>query len=78
LTINRENNKVFEGEVGINQMKRSLTELVSYVYRESSFPHGCMIMTGTGIVPGNGFTLLSGDEIIIEIDSIGKLVNVVA
>jgi 2-dehydro-3-deoxy-D-arabinonate dehydratase len=78
LTINRDNSSVFEGEVGINQMKRSLNELVSYIYRESSFPNGCMIMTGTGIVPGNGFTLLSGDEIIIEIDSIGKLVNVVA
>lgn len=78
LTINREKSTVFEGEVSINQMKRSLNELVSYIYRESSFPHGCMIMTGTGIVPGNGFTLLSGDEIVIEIDSIGKLVNVVA
>ena len=78
LNINRENQSVFEGEVGINQMKRSLKELVSYIYKECSFPNGCMIMTGTGIVPGNGFTLKSGDQIIIEIDSIGKLANVVA
>ncbi len=78
LKINRENESVFEAEVGINQMKRSLKELVSYIYKECSFPHGCMIMTGTGIVPGNGFTLMSGDQIIIEIDKIGQLINVVA
>lgn len=78
LTINRNNISVFQGEVKIDQMKRALKELVSYIYRESTFPNGCMIMTGTGIVPGNGFTLQSGDQIIIEIDKIGQLINVVA
>ena len=77
LLINRDNEKVFEGKVGIDQMKRSLEELVSYVYRECSFPNGCLIMTGTGIVPGHDFTLKSGDEIKISIDNIGELVNVV-
>ncbi len=75
IGINRNSRKIFEGTVSINQMKRSLTELVTFVYRECSFPHGCLVMTGTGIVPGSDFTLHSGDEIRISIDSIGTLVN---
>ena len=77
LEINRNDAKVFEGSVVLSQMKRTPEELVSFVYRECSFPHGCLIMTGTGIVPGSDFTLQSGDEIKIKIDSIGVLVNVV-
>ena len=77
LEIIRKNNKEFEGNVAISQMKRNLEELVSFVYRECSFPHGCLIMTGTGIVPPNDFTLRSGDEIKITIDKIGTLVNIV-
>ena len=65
------------GSVALSQMKRTPEELVSFVFRECSFPHGCLIMTGTGIVPGNDFTLQSGDEIKISIDGIGELVNVV-
>lgn len=75
LEINRENKTVFEGSIAINQMKRTPEELVSFVFRECSFPYGCLIMTGTGIVPGNDFTLKSGDEIKISIDGIGTLVN---
>jgi 2-dehydro-3-deoxy-D-arabinonate dehydratase len=77
LEINRDNKKVFEGSIAINQIKRSLQELVSFVYRECSFPHGCLIMTGTGIVPGSDFTLKRGDEIKISIDNIGTLINTV-
>ena len=77
LEIFRENVKVFEDSVGINQMKRAHGELVSYVYRECSFPNGCLVMTGTGIVPGSDFTLRSGDEIKISIDNIGTLINIV-
>src|SRR5688572_16845730 len=77
LEINRDNKKKFEGSISISQMKRTPEELVSFVYRECSFPYGCLIMTGTGIVPGSDFTLKSGDEIIISIDLIGTLVNVV-
>ena len=58
-------------------MKRTPEELVSFVYRECSFPHGCLIMTGTGIVPGSDFTLQSGDMIKISIQGIGELVNTV-
>lgn len=77
LEIKRENKNIFSGNIGIGQMKRTPEELVSFVYRECSFPHGCLIMTGTGIVPGSDFTLHSGDEIEITIDHIGTLMNVV-
>lgn len=78
LEINRNNSTIFEGNIGINQMKRTLEELVSFVFCECTFPNGCLIMTGTGIVPGNDFTLQSGDEIKISIDGIGTLINIVA
>lgn len=77
LEIKRNNKPVFTDKIAISQMKRTPQELVSYVYRECSFPHGCMIMTGTGIVPGSDFTLQSKDEIRITIDNIGTLVNTV-
>ena len=77
MEINRNANLVFEGTVALSQMKRSVQELVSFVYRECSFPHGALVMTGTGIVPGADFTLQSGDEIRISIDNIGTLVNTV-
>jgi 2-dehydro-3-deoxy-D-arabinonate dehydratase len=77
LEISRNNKVVFEGAVGIDQMKRTPEELVSFVYRECSFPNGCLVMTGTGIVPGNDFTLESGDIIKISIDHIGTLINIV-
>lgn len=75
LEINRNSENVFEGSIALSQMKRSPEELVSFVYRECSFPHGCLIMTGTGIVPEHDFTLKSGDEIKIAIEGIGTLVN---
>jgi len=77
LAINRDKEKVFEGSIAISQIKRTLPELVSFVYRECSFPYGCLIMTGTGIVPGSDFTLKSRDEINISIDNIGTLSNTV-
>jgi 2-dehydro-3-deoxy-D-arabinonate dehydratase len=77
MEINRNGEPVYEGAVAISQMKRRPEELVSFVYRECSFPHGCFIMTGTGIVPDHDFTLQSGDEIKISIDGIGQLSNVV-
>lgn len=77
VDINRSGKKVFEGSIAISQIKRTFEELVSFVYREASFPHGCLIMTGTGIVPGSDFTLKSGDEINISIDNIGTLSNTV-
>jgi 2-dehydro-3-deoxy-D-arabinonate dehydratase len=78
LEINRDNKTVFEGNIAISQMKRTPKELVSFVYKECSFPYGCLIMTGTGIVPEHDFTLKNGDEIKISIEGIGTLVNPVA
>jgi 2-dehydro-3-deoxy-D-arabinonate dehydratase len=77
LDIKRNGAVVFEGNIALSQMKRTPQELVSFIYRECSFPHGCLIMTGTGIVPGSNFTLQSGDEISISIDNIGTLTNTV-
>ena len=77
LQIERNGKMMYEGKIAISQMKRTPEELVSFVYRECSFPYGCLIMTGTGIVPENDFTLKSGDRIKISIDGIGELVNVV-
>ena len=77
IEINRNNESVFQGQIKINQIVRKFEDLVSYLYKETSFPNGCFLMTGTGIVPGSDFTLAKGDKIIIEIDHIGKLVNVV-
>ena len=77
LLIKRKNETEFEGNISISQIKRTFEELVSFVYRACSFPYGCLIMTGTGIVPGSDFTLQSGDEISISIDHIGTLTNTV-
>jgi 2-dehydro-3-deoxy-D-arabinonate dehydratase len=77
MQILREGKVVFEGEVGIDQIKRKFQDLVSYLYRETSFPYGCLVMTGTGIVPSSDFTLKKEDEIRISIDHIGTLVNTV-
>jgi 2-dehydro-3-deoxy-D-arabinonate dehydratase len=77
LEIFRMGKQAFTGSVGWDQMVRKPEQLVSFVYRECSFPHGALIMTGTGIVPGHDFTLKSGDEIRITVDHIGTLVNTV-
>lgn len=78
LSIIRDNTVVFDETIAIDQMKRKLDELVSFVYRECTFPAGCLIMTGTGIVPPNTFTLQHNDEISISIGLIGTLTNKVS
>lgn len=75
LEINRNGKTAFGSSIAISQIKRSFGELVTFVYRECSFPYGCLIMTGTGIVPEHDFTLKTGDEIKISIDGIGTLIN---
>ncbi|HET7269888.1 MAG TPA: fumarylacetoacetate hydrolase family protein [Rubrobacter sp.] len=71
MSIRRGGGLVFEDETDISQMKRSLEELASYLGRELVFPGGAFLMTGTGIVPEDDFTLKSGD--LVEI-SVGELV----
>jgi 2-dehydro-3-deoxy-D-arabinonate dehydratase len=75
MKILRKGAQVFEGETPISQMKRQHTELMEFLFRECSFPQGVILMTGTCIVPDHPFTLQSGDEIRIEIDHIGTLIN---
>jgi len=58
-------------------MKRKPEELVEYLYRACTFPHGCYLLSGTGIVPPDSFTLQTGDGIKITIPPIGSLVNTV-
>ena len=77
LEILRDSKTAFKDTVALSQLKRTPDELVSFVYRECSFPVGCLIMTGAGIVPPNDFTLHAGDEIQISIDPIGTLINIV-
>jgi 2-dehydro-3-deoxy-D-arabinonate dehydratase len=77
LSIVRDGEEVFNGEVTLSQMKRKPDELLGYLFREMSFPHGCYLMTGTGIVPGSDFTLQKDDIIHITIEPIGTLTNTV-
>ncbi len=62
----------------MNQMKRKFDELVSWLFKEMSFPHGVYLMTGTGIIPPNDFSLQEGDVIRIQVEPIGILENVVS
>jgi len=77
IEIIRKNQQVFSGEISINQIRRKLTDIVAFLYRETTFPVGSFLMTGTGIVPSNDFTLHIGDVIKIRIEHIGELVNIV-
>lgn len=67
MEIERGGQIVFAGDTGTDQMKRTFDDLVAYLYRELSFPHGALLMTGTGIVPPDDFTLQSGDVIRIQV-----------
>jgi 2-dehydro-3-deoxy-D-arabinonate dehydratase len=78
MHIRRDGATIFEGGTTLSQMRRKPQELVDYLFRDNAFPFGCFLMTGTGIVPGDDFTLRSGDEVTIEIKPIGRLVNTVA
>ncbi|HEV7405218.1 MAG TPA: fumarylacetoacetate hydrolase family protein [Chthoniobacteraceae bacterium] len=78
ITIERAGTAVFTGTTAIDQMKRGFEELAEFLYRDNDFPNGSFLLTGTGVVPGNDFTLASGDAIRIKIDGIGTLLNIVA
>jgi 2-dehydro-3-deoxy-D-arabinonate dehydratase len=78
LEIQREGSVVFSGSIALSEMKRNPEMLVEYLYRDQSFLHGCFLLTGTGIIPPDDFTLRSGDLIRISIDGIGTLNNHVA
>jgi 2-dehydro-3-deoxy-D-arabinonate dehydratase len=75
MAIRRDDAPVFSGSTRLEQMKRKPEELIEYLFRENSFPAGCFLLTGTGIVPPSEFTLRSGDTIEIKIPPIGTLEN---
>ena len=77
LTISRGATNAFEGATTLAQMRRTPEELVGYLFRELSFPNGCVLLTGTGVIPPDAFTLQSGDIVSITIPPIGTLVNTV-
>ncbi len=75
IEIRRGRDCVFSGGTELSQMKRDPQQLVDFLYRENVFPNGTFLLTGTGVVPPDSFTLNQHDEIRISIDGIGTLVN---
>jgi len=78
IEILRQGQVAFSGKTALTELKRDPKALVEYLFRDNQFPHGCFLMTGTGIVPPSTFTLASGDLIRIAIEPIGTLENEVA
>jgi 2-dehydro-3-deoxy-D-arabinonate dehydratase len=78
LEIVREGKTVFAGSTTLAELKREPDDLAEFLFRDNSFPHGVFLLTGTGIVPEDEFTLSRGDTIRIGIDGIGTLENFVA
>ncbi len=77
LQIQRAGKTVFSGSTALTELKRKPATLVEYLYRDNEFPNGCFLLTGTGIVPPDEFTLHQQDEIHITITGIGTLINTV-
>jgi 2-dehydro-3-deoxy-D-arabinonate dehydratase len=77
LEIVRGGKTEFSGSTALSALKRDPVQLVDYLYRDNSFPGGCLLLTGTGIVPPDAFTLHQADEIRITIPPIGTLINTV-
>jgi len=78
LEIVRGGDTVFDGSTTLAAIKRDFEELAEYLFRDNSFPDGCILLTGTGIVPPDSFTLEARDAIHITIEPIGTLINSVA
>jgi 2-dehydro-3-deoxy-D-arabinonate dehydratase len=77
LTIERRGHSVFEGRTSLTAMARPFQDLIDWLGRDNSFPHGAILLTGTGIVPPDDFTLAAEDVVHIDISGIGRLTNVV-
>ena len=77
LRILRAGNVAFEGSTSTGQLNRTLSELCEYLGRCNSYPAGAILLTGTGIVPPDEFTLAPDDVVVIGIEGIGELTNTV-
>jgi 2-dehydro-3-deoxy-D-arabinonate dehydratase len=75
LRIDRKKKTVFKGETNLEQMARSFEDLIAWLGRENDFPKGVILMTGTGVVPDDDFSLQNDDQVSIEITGIGTLTN---
>ena len=75
IEIRRSGRVVFEGRTSVSKIKRSFQELADWLFRSQNFPHGVVLLTGTGVVPEAGFTLQPGDNVRIEVGGIGVLEN---
>lgn len=75
LAVERNGQTAFRGQTSVSQMARTFSDLVGWLGRDNSFPAGAFLLTGTGIVPADDFTLAAGDVVQIAIDGIGTLVN---
>ena len=77
LTIKRGGQEAFRGTTNTSKMKRDCNDLANWLQKSNSVPDGTAVMTGTGVIPPQSFTLQDDDVIEIEIEKIGKLVNTV-
>jgi 2-dehydro-3-deoxy-D-arabinonate dehydratase len=75
LEIERDGTAAFDGSTSVARMARRLDELIDWLGRDNLFPDGVILLTGTGIVPPDEFTLRAGDQVRITIDGIGTLTN---
>jgi 2-dehydro-3-deoxy-D-arabinonate dehydratase len=75
VRIGRGGREVFAGETKVSQIKRGFAELAGWLCRSQEFPHGAVLLTGTGVVPDDGFTLQAGDEVKIVVTGIGQITN---
>jgi 2-dehydro-3-deoxy-D-arabinonate dehydratase len=75
IEIRRDRQVVFAGETSVSQIKRRFEQLAEFLFRSQYFPHGAILLTGTGVVPPDTFTLRNDDVIEIEITGIGSLRN---
>jgi len=75
LHIERGGTTAFEGATKVSAMKRTFDELIQWLGKETDFPHGAVLLTGTGVVPPDNFTLAPGDIVHIDISGIGRLTN---
>ncbi len=78
VQISRAGQAVFSGQTSVSQIKRTFSEMAEYLFRSQTFPNGAVLLTGTGVVPGDDFTLNAGDVVRIEISGIGVLENSVS
>ncbi len=77
IRIDRGRKEIFAGETSVGQIKRGFEELSEFLFRSQRFPHGAVLLTGTGVIPPDDFTLRPEDMIEIAISGIGLLRNAV-